>query len=149
MSLTPLTRDQQSAVDMLVRTRRIESVPADPRRCQQFLRQAGEALVDVGNVTRTQNRYNLAYDAAHDVGEAMLAAYGYRTRRGPGQHDALGRFLAAILDTPPESAAARHYDQMRQERNQQRYDARPITAAAATAAVQSATALHALGTQRA
>jgi len=26
-------------------------------------------------VTRDQNRYNLAYDAAHDIGEAMIAAY--------------------------------------------------------------------------
>lgn len=100
---------------------------------------------DVGNVTRTQNRYNLAYDAAHDVGEAVLAAYGYRTRHGPGQHDALGRFLAAVFDTPPEDAAARHFDRMRQERNQQRYAARSATEGAA---VQSATSLHAAAIRR-
>jgi hypothetical protein len=149
VSLTPLTPAQQVAVDALVSNRRIEPVPADQRRCQAFLRQAGEALEDVGNMTRTQNRYNLAYDAAHDVGEAVLAAYGYRTRHGAGQHDTLGRFLAAVFDAPPENVAAQHYDQMRRERNRQRYQARPVTEAAAAAAVASATALYAAAKPRA
>jgi len=74
-------------------------------------------LADLPHVRHAQNSYNLAYDAAHDVGEAMLAAYGCRTAHGPGQHDALGRFLAAVFDTPPENAASRHYDRMRRDRN--------------------------------
>jgi hypothetical protein len=69
----------------------------------------------------------------------MLAAYGYRTKHGPGQHDALGRSLAAIFDTPPENAASRHYDRMR--RDHQRYNAQPITTAAATAGANAATTL--------
>ena len=71
----------------------------------------------------------------------MLAAYGYRTKHGTGQHDALGRFLAAIFDTSPENDASQHYDQMRQDRNRQRYDARPVTTAAAAAAASAATIL--------
>jgi hypothetical protein len=71
----------------------------------------------------------------------MLAAYGYRTLHGPGQHDALGRFLAAVFDSPPENAASRHYDRMRRDRNRQRYNAQPITIAAATAAADAATLL--------
>lgn len=90
-----------------------------------------------------------AVDAAHDVGEAMLAAYGFRTMHGPGQHDALGRFLAAVFDTPPEKAAARHFERMRRERNRQRYDARPITVAAAAAAAEAATLLVRTGRARA
>jgi hypothetical protein len=92
---------------------------------------------------------NLDCDAAHDVGEAMLAAYGYRTKHGPGQHDALGRFLAAIFDTPPENAASQHYDRMRRDRNRQRYSATPIATAAATAAADAATTLFRAGRTRA
>jgi len=143
MTVAALTARQRAAVQALVTARKLEAMPVDEVRAAAFLAQAAEALADVPNVTRDQNRYNLAYDAAHDVGEAMLAAYGYRTRSGVGQHDALGRFLTAVLDTPPEDQAARHFDQMRRERNRQRYQARPVTLAAARAAVRAATTLHA------
>lgn len=149
MAVTPLTDAQQEAVDVLVRAGRLEQVPPDPTRCASFLNQAAAALSDLPNVRHPQNAYNLAYDAAHDVGEAMLAAYGYRTRHGVGQHDALGRYLAAVFDGPPENAAAQHFDQMRRDRNRQRYDARPITTAAASAAAAAAAELHRVGTGRA
>ena len=148
MAVTPLTDGQQRAVDELVAGRRLERVPVDEPRSSAFLRQAETALSDLPNVTHAQNRYNLAYDAAHDVGEAMLAAYGYRTRHGSGQHDALGRFLAAIFDHPPENAAAQHFDRMRRERNRQRYDARPIPAAAAAVAAHAGTTLFDAGRGR-
>jgi hypothetical protein len=148
MAVTPLSTAQRQGVDALVAARRIETVPVDEARSHAFLNQANEALVDLPNVSRTQNKYNLAYDAAHDVGEAMLPAYGYRTAHGPGAHDALGRFLSAIFDTPPANRAAQHYDQMRRDRNQQRYNARPVTAAAATAASQAATELIAAARSR-
>lgn len=140
--MIPLTASQKTAVAALRAARQIERVPADERRCRAFLDQAGVALSDLPNLSRDQNRYNLSYDAAHDIGEAMLATYGYRTRHGPGQHDALGRFLAAIFDTPPENEAAQHFEQMRQDRNRQRYDARPVTKAAADAAANAATILN-------
>lgn len=148
MAVSSLTREQQRAVGELVAARRLEEVPADDRRCAAFLQQAETALADLSNVRHAQNRYNLAYDAAHDVGEAMLAAYGYRTMHGPGQHDALGRFLAALFDTPPENAASRHYDRMRRDRNRQRYSAHPISSAAAAAAAEAATLLYSAGRAR-
>jgi hypothetical protein len=146
--MTPLTDVQAAAVENLVRARRLQRVPVDAQRAEAFLLQAEHALADLPNVRHQQNRYNLAYDAAHDTGEAMLAAYGFRTAPGNGQHDALGRFLAAIFDTPPENAASRHYDQMRRERNRQRYDAAPITEASATAAARAARTLHEAARQR-
>lgn len=149
MAVTPLTEAQQRAVDVLVAASRIERVPVDERRCASFLDQAGTALSDLPNLTHAQNRYNLAYDAAHDVGEAMLAAYGYRTKQGPGQHDALGRFLAAVFDAPPENAASRQYDRLRRDRNRQRYTAQPISTAAATVAMDAATILYQAGRTRA
>jgi hypothetical protein len=78
VAVTPLTTAQQRAVDALVAARRLERVPIDEQRCVAFLGQAETALSDLPNVRHAQNRYNLAYDAAHDVGEAMLAAYGCR-----------------------------------------------------------------------
>lgn len=149
MAVTPLSTAQHSAVEALVAAHRLERVPVDERRCTAFLEQAEVGLADVPLVRHAQNKYNLAYDAAHDVGEAMLAAYGYRTASGPGQHEALGRFLAAVFDTPPENAASRHHDQMRRDGNRQRYNARPITVAAATAAGHAATLLFRAGSARA
>ena len=105
MAVTPLTTAQQRAVDALVAAHRLERVPVDERRCIAFLEQAETALADLPHVRHAQNRYNLAYDAAHDVGEAMLAAYGCRTAHGSGQQDALGRFRAAGFYTRPENAA--------------------------------------------
>lgn len=149
MAVIPLTDLQQQSIDALVRAARLEPVPVDLQRCASFLSQAAAALGDLPNVRHPQNTYNLAYDAAHDVGEAMLAAYGYRTRRGAGQHDALGRYLPAVFDTPPENAASRHFEQMRRDRNRQRYDARPATTAAAAAAAGAAAELYRAGHARA
>lgn len=149
MAVTVLTSAQQQSVDELVAAHRLERVPADERRCAAFLEQAEAALADVPHVRHVQNKYNLAYDAAHDVGEAMLAAYGFRTAPGPGQHDALGRFLAAVFDTPPENAASQHYDRMRRERNRQRYKAQPVTVAAASAAADAAGVLFRAARDRA
>lgn len=148
MALTPLTAAQSGALDALELAGRIEKVPADVNRAADFLRQAHDALVDVPNLTKPHNKYNLAYDAAHDAGEAMLAAYGYRTKSGPGQHEALARYLAAVFDKPPASAAARHYEQMRRDRNRNRYEARPVTAAAAASAERAATELASAAQRR-
>lgn len=116
-------------------------MPVDLVRAEGFLKQAEDALADVPNLTRPQNAYNLAYDAAHDAGEAMLAAFGYRTAQGPGQHEALGRFLVAIFGLPPAVRAAKRFDRLRRERNQQRYDAKPVSRANAEVARVTAQSL--------
>ncbi len=118
----------------------------DLRRCAAFLAWAEAALADLPNVRHLQNTYDLASYAAHDVGEAMLGAYGYRTRHGSGQHDALGRCLAAVFDTPPENAASRHFEQMRRDCNRQRYHAWPSRTVAAAAILAAAVDLHRAGT---
>ncbi len=134
----PLNASQQTAVDALAATGRITAVPVDLPRAEMFLRQANEAIADLANLTRPQNQYSLAYDACHDVGEALLAAYGYRTVNGPGQHATVGAFLRAVFDRPPGQQAARRFDKLRRSRNQQRYDAQPVGAADAQIATQAA-----------
>ncbi len=138
---SPLSAAQRQAFNDLVTSRRLELVPVDNDRADSFLTFAADTLVDVANVRLPQNRYNLAYDAAHAVGEALLARHGYRTRSGPGQHEALARFLRIVLDTPPHDSDARHFDRMRRARNQMHYQARPVSAADADKAAQTARAL--------
>lgn len=74
-------------------------VPIDEDRARSFLDLAAATLLDVANVRLPQNRYNLAYDAAHAIGEALLAGHGQCTKNGPGQHEALARFLRIVPDT--------------------------------------------------
>ena len=140
--VTPRLRaEQRKAIDALIVDRRLEPVPVDDVRANAFLTLAEDTLIDVAHVRLPQNRYNLAYDASHAVGEALLARYGYRTRRAPGQHEALARFLRIVLDTPPHAADARHFDRMRRARNQMHYEARPVSTADADKAARTALAL--------
>lgn len=141
MALTPLTQAQRRAVDALVAQGRIAVVPADDDRAETFMHQAADVIADLPHLTRPQNQYNLAYDACHDVGEALMAGYGYRTLTGPGQHEAIGRFPHAIIDSTPGDQDARRFDHLRIARNQQRYDARRVGAAEAALAAQTATRL--------
>jgi hypothetical protein len=141
VALTPLTRVQQATVLALVEARRLDAVPADLARATSFLRQAEERLDQLPLLTSVTVRYGVAYDACHDTGEALLAAYGFRTTNGPGQHEALGRYLRAVFDKPPAEKAAREFDRLRRARNQDRYEAKPVGAAATEKAEQVARTL--------
>ena len=141
VALTPLTRVQQATVLALVEARRLDAVPADLARATSFLRQAEERLNQLPLLTSVVVRYGIAYDACHDTGEALLAAYGFRTTNGPGQHEALGRYLRAVFDKPPAEKAAREFDRLRRARNQDRYEAKPVGAAATEKAEQVARTL--------
>lgn len=141
MSPSPLSPEQVAAVDALVRAGRLRPTSPDPRRAERFLNQCQDGLDEVTAITKSNIRYNVAYDAAHDVGEAMLAAYGLRTRSVVGQHAAVGEFLEIIFDAPPSSLAARHYDEMRTGRNDLRYKANSVGSAQADRAVSTATVL--------
>lgn len=142
MAVTPLSPAEQTAVEGLLTAGRIGRVPADPARADAFLAAAAERLSQLRLLTSSAVKYDLAYDAAHDVGEALLAVYGYRTSNGPGQHEALGRFLRAVLDTPPGDAAARRFDQLRRVRNQSHYDAKPVGDAEARLVERTARELY-------
>jgi len=144
MDMSPLTEPQVRQISALVAARRLVEVDPDPARCEAFLRLAEDTISDVVHVRLPQNRYNLAYDSAHAVGEAMLARHGLRTTNGQGQHEALARFLRIVFDRPPDDAHARHVDRMRRARNQMHDDARPVSTTDADQAVATATALLAV-----
>lgn len=77
-----------------------------------------------------------------------MAGYGYRTLSGPGQHEAIGRFLRAVIDGPPGDQDARRFDHLRRARNQQRYDGRRVGASEASLAVGTAAGLFEAATHR-
>lgn len=146
MDVTPLTAEQGVAVDALVEQHRIEAVTADVQRASRFLARAVAA--SQSRITHPEIAYNVSYDACHDVGEAVLAAYGFRTLNGPGQHIALGQFLTAVFDAPPGRNAARRFDQLRRARNQNRYEATPVGRAQADLAASTARDLIAAAKNR-
>lgn len=86
-------------------------MPADLAKALILLRQATDAIAETPNLTRPQNGYNLAYDAWHDFGEAVLAAYGYRCNARPvGEAEveleartAVALFAAAVVRGVPEN----------------------------------------------
>ena len=136
MAVTLLTKVQMATVLALVEARRLEDVPVDEARASSFMRQADDRLGQLPLLTSAPIACGVAYDAAHDIGEALLAAYGFRTTNGPGPHEALVRYLRAILDAPPGDKAAQQFDRIRRARNQDRYEARPVGAAAAEQAAR-------------
>jgi hypothetical protein len=141
VALTPLSRIQQATVLTLVQARRLDVVPADAARATSFLRQAEERLNQLPLLTSVVVRYGIAYDACHDTGQALLAAYGFRAANGSGQQEALGRYIRAVLDKPPADRAAREFDRLRRARSQDRYEAKPVGAAATEKAEQAARTL--------
>ncbi len=106
MVATPLSQSQQLAVGALVAAKRIEPVPVDSARASAFMTSARRLLEQVALLDYPEAQHTLASNACHAIAEAMLAGYGYRTKSGSGQHEALGRFLCAVIDTPPADAAA-------------------------------------------
>lgn len=144
-----LSAPQRTAVGRLVTSGRIRQVPADGGRASDFLAQADERLSQLALLTSDAVKGGIAYDAAHDIGEALLAWYGYAATNAPGHHAALGEFLEAVLDTPPaHAAAAAMFDQARRGRNRHNYRANPTGSAQAVAVEQMARTLRAAAASR-
>ncbi len=143
MAIAPLGPSQRTAVNALIAAGRLDKVPADTSRALTFMSKAKDRLEQLALLTSDAVKYDLAYDAAHDVGEAMLAAHGFRTSNGPGQHEAIGRYLSAIFSAPPGNKAARQFDQLRRSRNRSHYEAAPIGKATAAQAEVVASELYA------
>ena len=102
---------------------------------------AEAALAELPNIRTQSVRYDVAYNAAHDIGEALLSAHGYRTASGPGQHVAIGLFLQAICQDTDAQSAALGFDVLRNTRNQLRYGAQQIGSAESAFAIQVAVLL--------
>ena len=137
--VTPsLTPRQTAALAALESAGRTEVVPADPGRAAALMNKVARLLDQVLLLDYPEAQHTLAYNACHAAADALMAELGYRTSGGPGQHEALGLFLVAVIDLPPGDQAAAAFDSLRRTRNASDYRAVPIGQAQATFAVQVA-----------
>lgn len=141
MNPIPLTPIQQEKLNNLINSGRIRLVPPDLAKAERFIEQSHAALAELPLIRNHQLRYDGGYNAAHDVGEALMAAYGYRTTSGQGQHVSLGEALLILFDGTLAQEAAEDYEDFRIARNQLRYVANPIGKAQADATVNCASTL--------
>lgn len=126
MNPPQLTTSQLVKLTVAVNGNSLSIVPKDLAKAQSFLDQASEGLNELTKINANSVRHNIAYSIAHDVGEALLAAYGYRTTSGQGQHAVIGEFLEIILVGSPAQSAAADFNVLREGRNALQYQARPI-----------------------
>lgn len=141
MTPLPLADVQAEAVAVLVQRSRLAKVPADTVKALRFIQMAEDALAELPHITTQSLRYDIAYNAAHDIGEGLLAAYGLRTSSGPGQHASVGLFLVAICLGTDQEKASERFDILRNTRNQLRYSAKAIGSAESDFAIDVAVAL--------
>ncbi|MDZ7578030.1 MAG: hypothetical protein U0904_07650 [Candidatus Nanopelagicales bacterium] len=96
----------------------LRRVPPDLFKAQRFWSMARENLEELPNIHSEHVRYAVAYNASHDVGEGLMAAFGFRTAGNQGQHVSVGKFMKVVLG---ESSAVEAFDSLRMKRNQIRY----------------------------
>ncbi len=125
MNPVSLTRKQQVEIDVLVSAGRLRKVLKDLAKAQRFLDQAEDSLEQISNLTSNQVSYDVAYNASHDVGEAILSAYGFRTGSGVGQHQVVGELLLIVFTGTPAQQDSVNFDALRGGRNGSRYEAKP------------------------
>ena len=135
--MTPraLSVEQVERLQSLVIRKRLRIVPIDLNKAVRFLDQAHEALREISKIEGAKLKHGIAYDVAHDVGEALIAAYGFATTNGSGQHQTIGEALAIVFLGTAGEQESEVFEQMREERNQIRYRSSSIGLAQADSAV--------------
>ena len=118
-----LNAAQRKQLSELMSSGRLREVPRDRERAAVFLAHAREGLDASGQIPTPHVAFDVAYNAAHDSGEALMSALGVRTGRGEGAHATVGFVLAIMAEDTPFAQSARAYDSLRQARNRVRYDA--------------------------
>ena len=136
-----LSEVQTLALQALVNSGRLRAVSPDLKKAERFLFQSGESLSEIGKIDGAKLKHAIAYDSAHDVAESLVAAYGYATTNGTGQHQTLGEVLTIIFTESVNESAAEMYEQLRTDRNNIRYRSNEIGQAQANAAVECAITL--------
>lgn len=141
MNPPQLSASQIYDLAIVVKANRLSRVPIDLNKAQLFLDLATEAMGELSNIIANSVRYDTAYNIAHDLGEALLAAYGYRTTSGSGQHMAVGEFLEIVLVGGPAQSASSDFNTLREGRNALRYQGKPIGKSSADYACTTAQTL--------
>jgi len=115
----------------MVSSGRLRGELVDIDKATRFILQATEAMAELSSMKIAHMKHDAAYNAGHDVGEALFAAYGYRAGNGDGQHIALGQFMEIIFGSSSAAQAANDFDSLRQTRNSVRYRGLPLSSSEA------------------
>ena len=134
----PLSPRHLESMSALLRNRKVSSVPMDLQKAERFIFQASQTVAELPALRVVQIKFDCAYNVIHDLGEAALAAYGFRTTSGVGQHVTVGDFLVILTADGPYSTYAEDISMYRNFRNQLRYSGNPIGSVQATEAVIAA-----------
>lgn len=108
----------------LLRTGRLQAVPADPGTARTRIAVADQHLATARRLLAEDLDLEIAYVALYDaarkaVTAAMLAA-GLRAANRAGSHEAVAIWCAETLG--PRCPAARRFDALRRRRNRSEYD---------------------------
>lgn len=130
-------------VAALLRTRRLEQVPADTGTAAARIAVAHQHLDTAGRLLAEGLDLEIAYTALYDaarkaVTSAMLAA-GLRAANRTGAHEAVAVWCTETLGR--RAAAARRFDALRRRRNRSEYDDLVLGRADVEADLADATAI--------
>ena len=139
--MIPLNDAQRRELSDLISTGRLREAPQDRERADVFLAHAREGIDASAQIPTPHVAFDVAYNAAHDSGESLMAALGVRPGRGDGAHATVGSVLVMMAEDSSFASSARAYDALRQTRNRVRYDASHVGEAQAHHARQVATDL--------
>lgn len=129
--MNDLSDAQRHGLAELIASGRLREMPTDPQRAAIFLAHARDGLDAAAHIASPHVAFDVAYNAAHDAGEALMAALGVRPGRGDGAHATVGSVLVIMAEGSPSARSARDYDALRQARNRVRYDAGHVGSAQA------------------
>lgn len=112
------------AVSRLLADGAVERVEADPGAAEAELAVArrhveSAALLAASDPTAA---FAVGWEAIRKAVSAHMRAGGFRTRRGPGQHERPGRYARAALAHAGIDRRLRAIDDLRLLRNQSRYE---------------------------
>lgn len=119
-----------SALDDLLREKRVERVARDAARAEAKLEEAERHLRSSQAIASDdpEGAYALLYDAARKAVDAHMAANGFRASKSrPGAHEATALYAAEVI-RGAYAADARALNRMRRQRNRAEYGAWHIAA---------------------
>jgi len=115
----------QEELDELIADGVIERVAADPETARVELEQARLHVESAAEIADRDPvaAFAIGYDAIRKALSAHMRDRGYRVGKGKGHHARTGRYAMAAIDDARVEEHLDAFDELRQLRNQSKYDA--------------------------
>jgi hypothetical protein len=114
----------QEAIDDLVASGRLATVPINPDRTRALLAQASKQFESAAAIAASDPSlaYVALYDAARKAILAHMLAHGYREVARLGAHQAIVEYAVAALGNSAAAEALARLDRLRRNRNRSEYE---------------------------